>query len=929
MKRIAISALLFGIVACQDSTPVQTELAEVDHSEAPRYRPAAGAMPTPEAVPLKSVSGAEDASGGKRALLYASDGYLGSLRDGLVRTGAFASSDVSMLQMPSSPPSLDFLKQFDCIIVWTNNSPPNPQAQGDRLKEFAMAGGRVVISTYGYSSPDTWWELEGGIMENGFSPLGITRTRQTAFPRSLDFATARRDHPLLAGVEDFSYGGNSNYVDVTLDAGATLVARDNHGIPLVAINAAESVVGINLYPGGAFAMSLGVYQTYANACGAVANRAPSASAGGPYSTTEGTAVTLTATGEDPEGDDLTYAWDTDGDGAFDDATDASINLTFPDNRADGSAYEVKVRVSDTQGASAVATAQVEVANALPVVDAGADLVGNPGVPVTLAATFTDAGRLDKPWKYTVNWGDGSDVTTATVDEFAEPMAISASHSYETAKKYVVTVSVEDKDGAGTGMDQLEIDIANRAPTAAAGGPYSGSEGAAISFAGSGSDPDGDAIEFAWDFDGDGDVDATTAEASFAYPDDGAFEAELTVTDASGASATSTATVTVENLAPSATFGDNGPVGEGSAIALSLSDATDPGEGDRATLQYAFDCGSGYGAASSRSTASCPTDDDGSRTVRAKVTDDEGGFAEYTGTVTVDNLAPTGTFSYDGPVDEGSPFRLAITGAADPSSKDLDAGLEFAFDCGTGLGSFGAAGGLSCATTDQGTRSVTGKVRDKDGGVSTYTGSVSVRNVAPSVEAGADVEVTSGGTFSLAGSFADPGADSPWSYSVAWGFGSPTTGSASAPGAVSESARYLAVGTYTVSLTVTDKDGGSGADALTVTVKRLEVAMDVLPGSDENPVHLKGKGVLPAAVLTTADFDARLVDVASVRLGPGGATEVHGRAHHEDVDGDGDVDLVLHFDTQAVGLTEASTSVSLTADLTDGRQIAGSDAVRAK
>src|SRR5712691_301305 len=47
------------------------------------------------------------------------------------------------------------------------------------------------------------------------------------------------------------------------------------------------------------------------------NDPPTVSAGGPYSVDEGSSVTLAATGEDPEGGPLTYAWDLDGNGTLD------------------------------------------------------------------------------------------------------------------------------------------------------------------------------------------------------------------------------------------------------------------------------------------------------------------------------------------------------------------------------------------------------------------------------------------------------------------------------------------------------------------------------------------------------------------------------------------------------------------------------------
>jgi len=48
---------------------------------------------------------------------------------------------------------------------------------------------------------------------------------------------------------------------------------------------------------------------------------------------------------------------------------------------------------------------------------------------------------------------------------------------------------------------------------------------------------------------------------------------------------------------------------------------------------------------------------------------------------------------------------------------------------------------------------------------------------------------------------------------------------------------------------------------------------------------------------------------------------------EDVDSDGDLDMILHFPTQETGLTFSDTEATLTGQTTDGTYISGTDVVR--
>lgn len=108
---------------------------------------------------------------------------------------------------------------------------------------------------------------------------------------------------------------------------------------------------------------------------------------------------------------------------------------------------------------------------------------------------------------------------------------------------------------------------------------------------------------------------------------------------------------------------------------------------------------------------------------------------------------------------------------------------------------------------------------------------------------------------------------------------------------------------------------------------LVVDIDIKPGDAENPINLKSKGVIPVVILTTEDFDATTVDPLSVTFGPDGATEAHNKGHIEDADGDGDLDLILHFKTQSTGIQCGDTEASLTGLTFDAVPVAGTDVIQ--
>ncbi len=107
---------------------------------------------------------------------------------------------------------------------------------------------------------------------------------------------------------------------------------------------------------------------------------------------------------------------------------------------------------------------------------------------------------------------------------------------------------------------------------------------------------------------------------------------------------------------------------------------------------------------------------------------------------------------------------------------------------------------------------------------------------------------------------------------------------------------------------------------------LAIEIDIKPGSYQNIINLKSKGVIPIAILTNEDFDATLVDPSTVVFGPNEAVEAHGKGQIHDVDGDGDFDLILHFNTQETGIICADIEADLTGETFEGQVIEGFDSI---
>jgi hypothetical protein len=240
-------------------------------------------------------------------------------------------------------------------------------------------------------------------------------------------------------------------------------------------------------------------------------RLPTADAGGPYFTQEGTDVTVTAAAStDPDGQPLTYEWDLDNDGAFDD--DTGVMATFDAVGQDG-VFTIRVKVTAPGGESDVDDATVTVSNVAPSVSGlASNSPRSEGATLTVTGLVSDPGWLD-PLTATVDWGDGAGPQAiAGTLENERPdatLTFSADHIYGDNGTFPVTVCGSDDDTT-TCAASFDVVISNVDPTAVIdeGGTtvvngvntVIAHAGETVTFSGRSTDPGSDDLTLSWDWD---------------------------------------------------------------------------------------------------------------------------------------------------------------------------------------------------------------------------------------------------------------------------------------------------------------------------------------------------------------------------------------------------------------------------------------------
>lgn len=466
----------------------------------------------------------------------------------------------------------------------------------------------------------------------------------------------------------------------------------------------------------------------------------------------------------------------DGAVAFDAGSNAFLTVFEGDDIADGfvdDEDEIYGRLFDSAAA----------VNAAPVADAGGPYSANEGVAIAFTDGSTDSDGTIVSWLW--EFGDGGISTDQN-----------PTYAYPVGGDYTVTLTVTD-DGGATGQVTVAADI-NRAPVASPTLP-TGNEGVALAFSGGFVDLDGGGGHtYLWDF-GDGST-SMAQNPTHTYTDDGVYPVSFTVTDPGGLSGVFNGSVTVSNVAPvaNATFPADGD--EGNAFAFSAAPTDVLGD---STFTYAWDFGDG-----SLSTDPAPSHtyaDDGAYTVTLRVTDDDGGeSAEESHVLTVGNVAPVANASIPSAGLEGT--GVAFT--ASPTDAGTADTFTYAWTFGDGQSSSAASPTHSFA--DDGVYTVSLTVTDDDGGVASLESStVTIGNVAPLALPGGPYSALENEALAFTGGQLDPGADT---FTYSWDFGDGGSSTDQNP-----THTYTAGGDYTVSLTVTDDDGGANTATTTARI----------------------------------------------------------------------------------------------------------------
>ncbi len=532
--------------------------------------------------------------------------------------------------------------------------------------------------------------------------------------------------------------------------------------------------------------------------------------------------------------------------------------------------------------------------------------------VSFTATANDADGTIASYSWT--FGDGS----ASTDQ-------NPAHIYQTAGNFTAKVTVTDNDGL-TASDSVTIKVTttNISPTiSASASPDSGETPLTVNFTATANDADGTIVSYSWTF-GDGSA-STDQNPAHIYQTAGNFTAKVTVTDNDGLTASDSVSIKVTTTNVSPTVSASASPDSGDAP-LTVNFTATANDADGTVVLYSWSFGD-----DSTGTGQNPVhvyEKRGTYKSVVTVTDNEGATGKDTVTVKVTglNIAPTITASAS-PDSGRAPLSVTFTATA----NDPD-GTVISYSWNFGDGESSTDQNPAHTYQSEGTYNSIITVTDNEGGtgVDTVVIEVSGINIVPTVTAAASPD---SGIAPLTVNFTATANDADGSIvSYAWNFGDDSTSTDQNPSHI-----YQNSGNYTARVTVTDNEGASVQDSVTIKVIALNIPPTVTASASPD------SGITPLAVSFSAsgnDSDGSIVSYAW-NFGDGGTSSEQNPSHiytsqgtytaivavtdNDGATGSDSVDVKVTAAKVSPAVTVAANPVSGEPPLTVNFTAAGSDA----
>jgi hypothetical protein len=283
----------------------------------------------------------------------------------------------------------------------------------------------------------------------------------------------------------------------------------------------------------------------------------------------------------------------------------------------------------------------------------------------------------------------------------------------------------------------------------------------------------------------------------------------------------------------------------------------------------------------------PQDEAAAQTVTITADDGQGATATVSFTFTVTAVPPIVTLGGSGSsVPEGT--AVSLTGsAASASAADTSAGFTYSWTVTKDGNAFASGTGATVSFTpdDEGTFVATLQATDDGNATGSATVTMTGLNVAPTaVISGATHDtlvLVAGQPVTFTGGFTDPGKLDTHTSTLDWGDQTPVDTYAFAAGVetdVTDTHSFGAAGTYTITYSVADDDGGASSLTTKVTVESPAQALSVidsyvggmasLNGGEKNGLSAKLEAAMASAArgdtnATCNQLDAFMNDLSAL------------------------------------------------------------------